>query len=245
MSYSQKVSYRIYQIPLKISPRDLNGLLHTYFQKGEYPLYDQLGYKKIQIKMIRLKGQRIPAPHLVVLDLAIPYVETHIEFIVDEVRQGTRSLRKQGKDIVVPIPQVVVDTEVEFGLVDRPIVYQVYNYLPFNTENYQEYSTRIKPNAQIKKDGDTWTWYDPEIIAMLEVGLYDHVQTCISALGLSDWPPLAKVALFGPVTSRMAKLKDNIYTPVFNIRFTSNLLIPEFIGLGKKISVGYGTIHHG
>lgn len=103
--------------------------------------------------------------------------------------------------------------------------YHLRQWLPLNEENYQRYN-----GLESLLDR----------IAMLEVLLRNHLVAFCYGIGLD---PEA------PITATILELKDQRWIKykearllALSLTFRTNLILPDFIGLGKGVSVGWGIV---
>jgi hypothetical protein len=111
-------------------------------------------------------------------------------------------------------------------LLDTPKTYQITNYLPFNQQRYarwQEFTEQ--PAERLKLLADT---------------LRGNLLAC--AKGLDWW-------IDGRVTVNISEVNEP--RPVrfkaqkllaFNLSFSTNVSLPDWIGLGKGVSTGFGVV---
>lgn len=110
---------------------------------------------------------------------------------------------------------------------DKSFSYTIRRWLAFNSENYQKF-------LQMESIVDR--------VVFLENILKGNILSF--AKGLSIW-------IDGTVTCKITKLSDPFTVEVkgvkmmsFNAEFLTNVSIPDFIGLGKHVSIGFGIVSH-
>lgn len=103
--------------------------------------------------------------------------------------------------------------------------YSLLSYLPFNQENYMNY---LQENNI------------PDKIQMVEVLIKNHIVSFIDGAGFRIDSPIDIELL--EVVDEKKLLYKGIRFLAFDLKFRSNLLIPDFIGIGKGVSVGFGKI---
>lgn len=108
---------------------------------------------------------------------------------------------------------------------DTPKYYELNSYLPFNETNREVYNSLVALTDRICKLEDIIT---ANILSMFK-GLGTQIEQQIE-VAITD--------MRYPFT---AKYKDVAFD-AFNLRFVSNILLPDYIGLGKSPSVGFGTL---
>jgi len=108
---------------------------------------------------------------------------------------------------------------------DREFRYNVHNYIALNQENYKQYKT-IDSLA--------------ERVEFLEEKLYNHIKTF--AVEMDAHMPVE-------LKSRIIEIKNEKYIEykgvfhlTFSLNFKSNLYIPNYVGIGKGTSIGFGIV---
>lgn len=137
-----------------------------------------------------------------------------------DLRLGRRMARLNVDDISN------ADTPIELSQDSLPHSYEIRNWLPLNSDNYAHFaqepslSERIGKLEQILKGN---------ILSMLkgnDLYIDEELQVSISALSK-------------PTNMRFKKVPLVAY----NAEFQSNMPLPLYIGLGKHVSVGFGTVY--
>lgn len=105
--------------------------------------------------------------------------------------------------------------------------YKIHRWLPLNSGNYQEYQT-------MRGLGDR--------INILEKVLIGNILSFTK--GINQY-------IKSPLTCELVQLEDvgtitykGVGLMCFNAHFETNMLLPEFIGLGKSASINHGMITH-
>ncbi len=103
--------------------------------------------------------------------------------------------------------------------------YHLFNYQVFNAEQYAHY---------LKLESTT------DQMAFLQQALFQDLTTFIEGVGWSLDPPMKIRSL------QVLQLKSMIYkeeqVSCFDLRFRTNLWIPEHIGLGRGVDLGFGVL---
>lgn len=103
--------------------------------------------------------------------------------------------------------------------------YQIRNWVALSQENYAQYKA-----------------YETEIerIEMLQRILVGNILAFAKGIGWTVEKPIeAKITT--PPQAQPVKLKGQKVMG-FNLQFKTNVFLPNYIGLGKSVSIGYGTI---
>ena len=108
---------------------------------------------------------------------------------------------------------------------DHFITYRLLNWLPLNSKNYIEYQNldSLLPRVQ-----------------MLERVLIGNILSFLKGVGIHVDEQL-KVLITDILGQRAATYKG-VQLMTFDVEFKTNLTLPQDIGLGKNVSVGYGTL---
>lgn len=123
----------------------------------------------------------------------------------------------------------VVDMQLRYydlSLTDSPINYRIANYLPFNQERYARWQS-------LEGQEETRT----ELLAATLRG-----NILAFAKGLNWWiDGRVQVAFEHIDLPRVVRFKEQQLL-AFDLHFTTNVNLPPWIGLGKGVSIGHGTV---
>lgn len=108
---------------------------------------------------------------------------------------------------------------------DKGFVYNIHNYIALNQENY-----RIFKNMESLLDK----------ISFLEDKLKDHIN--IFAKEMNAYFPVDLQMNILEINNEKFIEYKGIFHLTFSINFKSNLFIPDYIGLGKGTSIGFGIV---
>ena len=128
------------------------------------------------------------------------------------------------KEVEMQLDFVKVN-ETDVSLTDALHPYRLLNWLPLNSENYSRY-----------QDSDSLV----ERIQILERVLKGNLLSFLKGVGiyLEEQLTIHITAITG---QRPANYKG-VRLMAFDIEFKTNLTLPQYIGIGKSVSVGYGVI---
>ncbi len=130
----------------------------------------------------------------------------------------------KGETVKLQIKQLDL-REYTLCLTDQPILYNIYNWLPFSQENYQLYKTKESLVEQIQ---------------FLEQMLTGHLLGFATRM---EWQLERRFQLHITKILRSGSINDRDTTRLsFSVQFKTNLWLPNFIGLGKLSSKGYGVL---
>ncbi|MBN1950842.1 MAG: hypothetical protein JW801_06535 [Bacteroidales bacterium] len=108
---------------------------------------------------------------------------------------------------------------------DKLFRYSIVNWVALNQENYQKYLALEKMTDKI---------------AFLERTLKGNIISFAKGIGW-DVDKQIDLNITNMRDCRLVKVKDQRFMG-FNLDFSANVFLPDFIGLGKSVSKGFGTI---
>ncbi len=108
---------------------------------------------------------------------------------------------------------------------DESFTYNIHNWMALNQDNHREYQNL---GSLIER------------MQFLEQLLEKHIRIFMDAMGSDEVIPL-KVKLQEIKGEKHIEYK-NVFHLTFSMNFTCNLSIPNYVGLGKGISVGFGIV---
>lgn len=130
---------------------------------------------------------------------------------------GDRLIKLEVESVVPKVTDIQIQND--------DVNYFITKWLPLNSDNFKEYKKLEGVVAQA---------------VMLERILVGNILSCAKGLGVffkdNVDVKIIKVEDIVPLTFKDIKMLS------FNIVFKTNVLLPDYIGLGKGASVGYGTI---
>ena len=109
----------------------------------------------------------------------------------------------------------------------QPISYRLKNWLPLNSDNYREYMAMDNMASRLRKLEDILT---ANILSMLKgesIGIHLDQQLTVEITDIKK--------------QQLIHYKG-IKMMAFDVEFRANIVIPDYIGLGKSSSVGFGVI---
>jgi len=108
---------------------------------------------------------------------------------------------------------------------DKWFNYSIINWLALNSDNYKKYE---ELNSEFEKD------------EFLENLLKANILSFAKGIDWTIDKPI-NVRINEIQSIRKIKYKDQLRLS-FNINFKTNVFLPNYIGLGKGVSIGYGTV---
>ena len=109
---------------------------------------------------------------------------------------------------------------------DKFYSYKILNWLPLNDDNYKIYNSI-----------DTLI----ERCIFLERILVGNILSMLKGLGIFIDSEV-KCSIQDILDIRVEEANHNVKLLAFDIKFKTNVMLPEFIGLGKQTSLGCGTL---
>lgn len=135
----------------------------------------------------------------------------------DGVRIGRRAVKMSVSDMKHSVTNVSVDSQEH--------IYTMSRWLPLNQSNYREYSS---VEGLVEK------------CRMLERLLVGNILSFAKGMGIF-FEEEVNVEILDVRNQRLYNYKDVKMLGV-DVRFRTNVLLPQHIGLGKGVSLGFGTI---
>lgn len=148
-----------------------------------------------------------------------------IEAVEDFFSNNTHIVRLGHKHILLPVEEKSKNT-VNLHIADNvQYIYDINHYLPLNQKNYVKYQS-------IDSIVDRYTLIEKCLIGnilsfakSMDTFFNDKIQIVLTDVKDINLYQYKKIKMLG-----------------FDLTFKTNVLLPEFIGLGKEVSLGYGTI---
>jgi len=108
---------------------------------------------------------------------------------------------------------------------EATFLYNVHNYMPFNQENY----------AVCKKLGT-----EKRKLKFLEECLHSHLAIIVSELNADM--PIELVSEIVQIKSEKYIEYKGVFHQTYSLNFKTNISLPNFIGIGKGVSLGFGIV---
>lgn len=115
--------------------------------------------------------------------------------------------------------------EFTMQVLDRPQAYRIRNWVALNEKNYAAYQ-------QITALTDKITFLEQKLVSHIisfAKGVQWHIdqrfEVKITELSAPRWVKVKSTGLMG-----------------FDVSFTTRIFLPDFVGLGRKVSLGFGTV---
>lgn len=134
------------------------------------------------------------------------------------------TLSMQGRPVAVRIASLDVK-QYSLAVLDKTFRYHIRNWLALNEDNYATY-TRLTGMV--------------ERLSLLEKVLQNQVVGFLMQVGLAPEKPV-EVKLLQQKDERWVSFKG-VKMLAFSLEFTANVPLPDYVGLGKGCSVGWGVV---
>ena len=155
---------------------------------------------------------------------AIIFIERGTDKIIDFINNNKDIADIGNRKTTLEIEKVDAnDTIVQIW--ESEFTYSIRKYLPLNKINYEKY---IQTDDIIEK------------YQILENVLVGNIQSFAKGMGIY-FNNKIKVTILQVDEPKVYRFK-NIKMMGFDIRFKSNVSLPDYIGLGKGVSIGFGMI---
>ncbi len=155
---------------------------------------------------------------------AIVCIKEGIKVIGELFLSGNLSYRIGERTVEMRIESInTYNTDIDFC--DPPKAYRLLNWLPLNSENYKEFLS-MEGMAQR--------------ITFLEHKLIGNLLSFFTEIGFRAEKQI-ELHITDITGQRLARYK-NVRLMAFDVEFKVNLTLPQYIGIGKSASVGYGIL---
>ncbi len=108
---------------------------------------------------------------------------------------------------------------------DKVFVYKIYNWMALNSENYQKFQNTELLREKVAMLEKLMTAHIMAFIQHLQCNIYDRVFVGIHRIHAQKWIKYKKIDFL-----------------TFDVTFETNISLPDYIGLGKASSVGFGMV---
>ena len=169
-------------------------------------------YPLIQYKRVREK------PALLCIEAGVDEVHHFFENKHDHLILGNREYELKVSGI--HLNQFMIQ------IWDRSFRYRLHNWLPLNQHNYKEYKN-------LKND--------IERIEFLNNILFGNILSFAKGIGWHLDKEKLQVRIHDIDRQNIVKVK-NIPRESYTLEFSNNVFLPNYIGLGKNASLGFGTV---
>lgn len=192
---------------LKSLGNKANVLYHNHTGEDTF----RYAYPLIQYK--RLNGEA-----------AIVCVEEGADIIGQFLKETSEPLMLGDREVTFEVEKVIPE-KTAVGVTEMPITYRLYQWLPLNSKNYEQY-----------KETENLV----EKIQILERVLAGNIISFLSGVGayLDDKFDVHVTN----ITNQKLMTYKKVKLMAFDIEFKANLSLPSYVGIGKNASIGNGVL---
>ena len=184
-----------------------NLLYHNHIDDSSY----RFAYPLIQYK--RINGKAV-----------ITCIEGGVDVIGQFLSETSEPLMIGRRETKIVVEKVIPE-KIEIQFSDTPLAYSLYQWLPLNSKNYEQYK-----NAEGIVDK----------IQILERVLVGNILSFLKGVGIHLEEHL-DIHITDIIKQDIIKYKGVIMMS-FDIKFKANITLPSYIGIGKNASMGYGIL---
>ena len=154
---------------------------------------------------------------IVCIGAATLYAKACVNDLQREVRLGRRKETLQIDEVFLDVTDVTTS--------DQTYRYRLYDWLPLNEENFKVFKTTQSLIERYQMLEDILT---ANVLSMAKgLGIYLDSKVICRLTEVNNLPN---------VQYKGVKMKS------FEVEFISNVLLPEYVGLGKGCSIGHGVV---
>lgn len=155
---------------------------------------------------------------------AIVCVGQGTETINDLLRLGNSQLRLGEKVVDMRVQTIHID-QFQIDGNDKEYHYKLHNWLPLNSNNYKEYQGM---DSMVNK------------IQLLERVLVGNILSLLKGIGVHvDFQIFLNIT---DITSQHIIYYKKVKLMAFDVEFKANITLPQYVGVGKNASVGFGIL---
>lgn len=156
-------------------------------------------------------------PAIICVDYGIDEMQKYFNNKTWDIQISDRLLEMKIKKLIMN------QFEVQIG--GKNIDYNLYNWIALNQDNYENYKSL------------------PDLISKVEFLERTLTGNILSFAKGIDWTVDNKISLkiYDIINTRSTTLKGKKILG-FDIAFSTNVVLPDFIGLGKSVSLGFGIV---
>lgn len=165
----------------------------------------------------------------------IQYKRIHQKAAIVCIGEGVKAIHElfASDNFLFKIGEKEVDMKMDYAkaydnnicICDTTMHYRIRNWLPLNSENYAKYQSA---GSLVEK------------IQILERVLIGNILSFLKGVDIHLEEQL-KLQITN-ITDQRPTTYKKVKMMAFDIEFKTNLCIPQYIGIGKNASVGYGTL---
>ena len=155
---------------------------------------------------------------------AIVCIGKGTESILDLFQLGNIQLLLGNNEIEMYIKSIHID-QVQIGYLEKEKYYKLRNWLPLNSDNYEVYQGMEDMVSKIQ---------------LLERILVGNILSLFKGIGIHADQQIS--LHITDITAQQMVYYKRVKLMSFDIEFKANVSLPQYIGIGKNASIGYGTL---
>ena len=155
---------------------------------------------------------------------AIVCVEEGADIIGQFLKETSEPFMLGDREVTFEVEKVLPE-KTDVGITEMPITYRLYQWLPLNSKNYEQF-----------KNTDELV----EKIQILERVLAGNILSFLSGVGV--YLDEKFDVHITNITNQKLMTYKKVRLMAFDIEFKANLSLPSFVGIGKNASIGNGVL---
>ena len=155
---------------------------------------------------------------------AIVCVEEGIELVGQLLSCFSGEIRLGERETTCSVATVASSNEL-VQMLDTPVEYRLHHWLPLNSKNYEQYQNT---DSMVER------------IQILERVLIGNILSFLSGVDIHLEEQLH--VHITDILNQKANTYKNVILMSFDVKFKTNISLPEYIGIGKNASIGYGIL---
>ncbi len=192
------------------------GIEHEWYHNHKNTVFDKPTFH-YRYPLIQYKTNHLKQPMIVCLHESIEEIKLLFQ-------QADWNVHLKEKQVEMKIEELAL-REYELQIHDQVAPYQIRNWIALNQENYKEYKSIRSLSRKV---------------GFLESKLVGHILAFATGV---DWQieEKLKVEITELLAMKIATFKGK-RMETFSVNFACNAFLPNFIGLGKGSSMGFGIV---
>lgn len=223
------MNFLLTQFSTRVQPQELKWFYNAVTGRTS-DFHDQSIYSRIQVKLYEGKVTCIA------LKEGIPFMYHRLEHIEDWF---LKIPGKPSQSIHLTRDPEEIHSDIQMG--SQMFLYEINNWFALNDDDYVEKDALFRDLAYYEKDSNNRIYTDESFRQFLEEILIKQINYLLKEINGHPIPPTVYIQLLPQIASRLTNFK-NIFPSIYHIYFATNLDIPDFLGIGNKTAIGFGSI---
>ncbi len=165
--------------------------------------------------------------------------------VLDKSIKTLSKRRFKNKKILYPGKSKIIKDSI--ATQPRPFLYFINKWYAFKKEDHRYYQSEIEPQNDFEYiNKKTRYWYSDSLHAFLEEILYRDILYMLGYIDILASESSFYISIQPGITSQISKHShresQDTFPLIFDVYFTSNLVLPSFLSIGNAVSIGYGTL---